>query len=137
MPFFFGTPLEAIHPPLSSWGLILGALLLFIRMDAVAAMVSGHLLSIARLALMVTSVVVLSAMFGPFWLHMWAQGNLPGLPGWISGIYQYFGGGAWSLQTEMTITLCALSSAVVLVVNHHIASNKRKAKRSTGSRLPA
>lgn len=113
-----GSPLEAITPPLSWWGLTLAALLLCIRLDAVIEFFHGRLLGIAKLVLQVSAVMVLSATLGPVWRHMWEFGNWPGPPARMTEIYEFIAGAsAWTVLTEMVVTLCVFFGIIAIVGN--------------------
>lgn len=116
--FILGSPLAAIEPPLSWWGLTLAAALLIIRADAVIAFFSGHLLALTRVLLQVFGAIVLAALFGPVWWHMWAYEGWSGVPGWLSEFYLSFATGPnWTVQSEMVITLVGAFSLIILTIN--------------------
>lgn len=132
MEFALGSPLAAIEPPLSWWGLTLAALMLIVRLDAVVAFLNGHILSLTRVALQVFGSVVLAALFGPVWWEMWAYEGWSATPVWLSMIYQYFVGEPyWSIKTEMIVTLCAVFSLSVLAVNFAVILWKLRAVEGT------
>lgn len=113
-----GSPVDAIRPPLSSWGLTLAALLLCIRLDAVIELVEGKSLGIAKLALQVSAVLLLSATLGPAWKHQWEFANWPGPPAWMSAMFEVIvGASAWSIATEMVVSLCVFLGLITIAVN--------------------
>lgn len=138
MDFSLGSPLAAIEPPLSWWGLTLAALMLIIRLDAVMAFLNGHILGLTRVALQVFGSVVLAALLGPVWWHMWAHEGWAATPVWLSMIYQYFVGEPyWSIRTEMVVTLCAAFSMTVLAINFSIMLWKIRSIEKTTDGLKA
>lgn len=114
----FGTPFAAIEPPLSWWGLTLAAVLLIIRLDAVQAFFVGRIKHLTMLAIQVSGVLVLAAVLGPVWWHLWMYEGWSGPPIWLSEIFEDVAGGAsWSVRREMIITLCTLFTMFVLTIN--------------------
>lgn len=113
-----GTPLAAIEPPLSWWGLTLAAILLIVRMDAVQAFLQGQVRHLAMLAIQISGVLVLAAVLGPVWWHLWMYEGWSGPPAWVSEMFQAMTYGTdWSVRQEMIVTLCTLFTMFVLSIN--------------------
>lgn len=122
MSITLGSPLEAIQPPLSWWGLTLAAILLTIRFDAVIAAFNGYFLMITRMIIQICGALVLSALLGPTWWNLWAYNGWPDLPVWVGGLLEFLAGEyEWPLQTQMTVTLCTVFSTLILITHLWVA----------------
>lgn len=113
-----GSPLAAIQPPLSWWGLCLAVLLIVIRLDVVVSLFQGHIASIVTLAIQVSAVLVLAGALGPVWWHYWMYYGWAGPPSWFTSFLATADSGAgWNTHKEMVISLCTLFTALVISMN--------------------
>lgn len=124
-----GSPLAAIQPPLTWWGLALAVLLIIIRLDVVAGLMQGRLLGVARLAVQVSAVLVLAGTLGPVWWHFWMYYGWAGPPSWFTAALAVVDQGTdWTTHKEMVVTLCMMLTMVVVTMNVAAARQVKSAR---------